>query len=38
MVKNIRRGYTGSDPGVRVWTFSSSLMYAITIFTTIGRN
>ena len=36
-VENIRRGYTGTDVGVRVWTFSSSLMYSLTVFTTIGK-
>ena len=36
-VENIMRGYTGTDVGVRVWTFSSALMYSLTVFTTIGR-
>ena len=35
-VENIMRGYTGTDVGVRVWTFSSALMYSLTVFTTIG--
>ena len=32
----MREGYTGRDPGERVWTFSSSLMFSLAIFTTIG--
>ena len=36
VVRQVREGYTGNDPGVRVWTFSSSLMYSLTVFTTIG--
>ena len=36
-VENIMRGYTGTDVGVKVWTFSSALMYCLTVFTTIGK-
>jgi len=36
-VANIKAGYPGADPGVRVWTFSSALMYSLTVFTTIGE-
>ena len=36
-VENIMRGYTGTDVGVKVWTFSSALMYSLTVFTTIGK-
>ena len=36
-VENIMRGYTGTDVDVKVWTFSSALMYCLTVFTTIGK-
>ena len=38
IVANIKDGYTGTDPGVRVWTFPSALMYSLTVFTTIGKS
>ena len=37
-VENIMKGYTGTDVGVKVWTFSSALMYSLTVFTTIGKS
>lgn len=37
VVANVRKGYTGNDVGARVWTFSSALMYSLTVFTTIGK-
>ena len=37
VVRSVGRGFLGNEPGVPVWTFSSALMYSLTIFTTIGR-
>lgn len=38
MVRNIRRGYDGTDenPNLNRWTIPAALMYCITIYTTIG--
>ena len=33
----VREGWTGREPGARVWTFSSSLMYSMAVSTTIGN-
>ena len=40
MVRNIRRGYDGTDedPNLIRWTIPAALMYCITIYTTIGIN
>lgn len=35
-VSRVRAGWTGREPGERVWTFSSSLMFSLAISTTIG--
>jgi hypothetical protein len=35
-VDNVKKGYTGNDVGVRIWTFSSAMMFSLTVFTTIG--
>ena len=35
-VENVRKGYTGNDVGVKIWTFSAALMFSLTVFTTIG--
>ena len=35
--QRVRQGWTGLEPGVRVWTFSSSLMYSMAVSTTIGN-
>ena len=36
-VDNVKRGYTGNDVGVKIWTFSAALMFSLTVFTTIGK-
>ena len=36
-VENVRKGYTGNDVGVKIWTFSAALMFSLTVFTTIGK-
>ena len=37
VVARVREGYTGREPGHQIWTFSSSLMFSLAIFTTIGQ-
>ena len=37
VVVNIKNGYIGNLPGEQVWTLSSSMMFCLTVFTTIGR-
>ena len=37
-VENVRKGYTGNDVGVKIWTFSAALMFSLTVFTTIGKH
>ena len=37
VVGRVREGYTGREPGHQIWTFSSSLMFSLAIFTTIGQ-
>ena len=36
-VERVREGYTGREPGHQIWTFSTSLMFSLAIFTTIGQ-
>ena len=36
-VERVREGYTGREPGHQTWTFSTSLMFSLAVFTTIGQ-
>ena len=37
-VERVREGYTGREPGHQTWTFSTSLMFSLAVFTTIGQS